>query len=63
MKTNNGFLDSTHRDPFYDVYDVKNNYVFKKIFTKTDVNLLGFPAIFINAHDVIDHVIPYPVYA
>ena len=41
-------------------YDAKNNYVLEKIFTKIYVNLPVFPAMFIHANDVIEHVILYP---
>ena len=37
-KTYNGFLD--HRGPFYGVYDVIKNYVFKKKLMNINVNLL-----------------------
>ena len=38
-ETNNDFLDSAHKGPFYWIYDVKNNNALKKKFTKTDVTL------------------------
>ena len=34
-----GFLGSAHRGPFFGVYDVVNNYVFKKKLMKINVNL------------------------
>ena len=59
-KTNNGYLDSAHTDPSYGVYDAENNNFFKKEMDKIDVSLC-FTVMFIAAHDIIDHMIPYPV--
>ena len=51
-------LESAHKVQFYGVYDVKNNYVFKKKMSKIDVN---FSRNVLGARDVIDHVVPYPI--
>ena len=53
-KTNGGLPDSAYICLFYGVFDVINNYIFKK---KIDVNLRVSPAMFIGARDVIDSIL------
>ena len=50
--------ESAHWDPFDGVYDVKNNYVFRMIYTKIDANWLRFPSMFIHV-DTCDVSIPF----